>query len=114
MLGEVYTNWKHQLMRFVWNDKWVELQGDPSLGVTQTSLRAMERILRKEKYGVLVELCQLQTKTDAPPNEPPSFLQPVLEKFQYLYTEPKSLPPTRPRDHAIVLKDGTNPISVRP
>ena len=53
----------------------IELRGDPSLGVTQISLKAMERVLKKEKNnGVLVELSQLQEDRKAEMNEPPAYL----------------------------------------
>lgn len=46
-LGEI-----KQIVRFHWGDKWVELRGDPLLGVIQISLKAIKRILRKEKQRV--------------------------------------------------------------
>lgn len=47
-------------------------------------------------------------------NIPPACLQSLLNKFQSLFLEPKQLPPNRTHDHAIILKEGTNPVSVRP
>lgn len=49
-------------------------------------------------------------------NEPeiPLFLQPILQQFQAIFTKPQTLPPFRGRDHAIILKDGMDPVSVRP
>ncbi|KAG8374295.1 hypothetical protein BUALT_Bualt11G0116900 [Buddleja alternifolia] len=37
-----------------------------------------------------------------------------LEEFQDLFEEPTALPPHRQQDHKIVLKEGTDPISLRP
>ena len=34
-------------MRFCWEGREVELKGDPSLGVSQMLLKAMEKTLRK-------------------------------------------------------------------
>ena len=36
-------------MHFHLENEWVELRVDPSLGVTHISLKAIERIFRKEK-----------------------------------------------------------------
>lgn len=44
----------------------------------------------------------------------PSYLQPVLERFCEVFHMPPGLPPIRERDHYITLKEGTDPISVRP
>lgn len=70
-LGEITTNWKEQLMRFYRNKELVELRGDPSLGVTQISLMAMERISRKEKQGMIIEVNQITTLPTETHTEPP-------------------------------------------
>ena len=44
----------------------------------------------------------------------PSSMWEILQEFSYLFTEPSSLPPTREVDHGIALKEGTEPINVRP
>ena len=37
-----------------------------------------------------------------------------MQEFSDLFTEPMGLPPTREVDHDITLKEGTEPINVRP
>lgn len=44
----------------------------------------------------------------------PGYLRPVVQKFKGVFAEPKGLPPTRGNEHAIRLKEGSNPIGVRP
>ncbi|KAF3623801.1 hypothetical protein FXO37_31675 [Capsicum annuum] len=41
-------------------------------------------------------------------------IQEVLTQYSDVFTEPKSLPPTRSLDHTIPLKSGTSPVSLRP
>ena len=44
----------------------------------------------------------------------PSVLHAVLQEFKHVFDMPSGLPPKRTHDHAIVLKEGTDPISLLP
>ncbi|KAL4342588.1 hypothetical protein GQ457_08G027580 [Hibiscus cannabinus] len=44
----------------------------------------------------------------------PELLKPVLRELQEIFVEPKDTPPIRSRDHAIQLKEGAQPINLRP
>ena len=117
-LGDMMTNWKQQWMKFKWGNKMVELKGDPSLGRSQISLKAMFRALQKEKLGLWVELNHMAEDTvgleehkgvTAPP-----YLLPTISCYERVFHLPTGLPPKRGREHAIVLKQGQDPVSVRP
>lgn len=54
-LGTMTANWKMQTLRFELEGREVTLTGEPSLGRTLISLKAMIRTLRKEGGGYLVE-----------------------------------------------------------
>ena len=41
-------------------------------------------------------------------------LEKVLQDYGNLFQEPTTLPPQRLHDHKIVLKDGAEPVNVRP
>jgi hypothetical protein len=41
-------------------------------------------------------------------------LQGILDTFKDLFQEPQGLPPSRPCDHRICLKEGSDPVVVRP
>lgn len=43
----------------------------------------------------------------------PEFLKPVPAHFEQAFQEPKGIPPKRGHKHTVVLKDGTDPVSVR-
>lgn len=112
-LGEVLTKWKTQEMTFHENGAVVTIRGDPSLTRSRISLKAMIRVLRKEGGGILVECNQLEgeelTKTDQP-----LFLRSILEEFRGVFEQPSGLPPRRGHEHDIVMKEGSNPVGVRP
>ncbi|XP_019264304.1 PREDICTED: uncharacterized protein LOC109241930 [Nicotiana attenuata] len=45
----------------------------------------------------------------------PSQMQPLIEEYHQLFTDPKGLPPSRgPFDHKIPLQAGCNPVNLRP
>lgn len=119
-LGMVLTNWKTQVMKFEVKGKPMTLVGDPSLVKSQISLKAMRRVLRKGNVGYWVECSLMEGKelqTDFPSRgnkEIPEFLTGVLQKHSVVFEEPVGLPPTRGHEHAIILKEGSDPVGVRP
>ena len=114
-LGHVTTNWKSQRMSFKVGSRTVVLQGDASLTHTKVSLKAMIKTVRKEGGGLLVEVRQMEKSEDKAINpDIPMFLQPVLNKFGPVFKSTMGLPPYRGHEHAIVLKEGSNPVSIRP
>ncbi|XP_048496700.1 transposon Tf2-1 polyprotein [Beta vulgaris subsp. vulgaris] len=114
-LGTITTNWKQQVMKFKMGDKVVTLKGEPSLERSKVSLKAMFRVLRKEGRGIWVELNLLQG--EEPPGaavQAPPFLHSTVTKYHHIFNMPEGLPPVRNREHSILLKQGQDPISVRP
>ena len=112
-LGEVVTNWKKQMMKFHWEGVECTLKGDPSLEQSVTTLKAIRRTWSKEDQGMLVEINQVE-KPGTQPGEIPKAFQPIVTAFKEVFSEPRGLPPNREKNHAINLKDGTSPVSVRP
>lgn len=94
----------------------VVLQGDPSLIHSKISLKAMIKTVRKEGAGMLVEVKQLEGTESSNSNTPavPKFLQKVVGQYAKVFSVPEGLPPYRGHEHAIVMKEGSNPVSVRP
>lgn len=118
-LGTMSANWKTQTLRFQVGGNSITLQGDPSLGRTLISLKAMVRTLRKEKMGYLVEFNQLSGEAEVDSDsdylqKASTFLRPLLREFAKDFCMPQGLPPIRGHEHAINFKEGSNPISVRP
>lgn len=55
----IHTNWKTQVMKFSLGKEMITLRGDPSLGKTLISLKAMMRTIKHECFGIFVELNQI-------------------------------------------------------
>lgn len=116
-LGTMTTNWKTQTIKFMFGGDSVTLRGDPSLGKSRISLKAMLHNLRKEKQDYLIEFNFLATATgenDENETDCPKFLEPVIATYENVFDWPNVLPPKRSHEHAITLKEGTDPINVRP
>lgn len=118
-LGTVESNWKTQTMGFEIEGVKFTLKGDPSLARSRISLKAMIRTLCKEGGGLWLELNQIEHYQEKTPHssalpEIPVFLQRVLTQFQSVFATPEGLPPIREHEHAIVLREGCNPVGVIP
>jgi hypothetical protein len=59
-------------------------------------------------------LAFLQTDIVEAVSATPPKIQSVLAQFQEVFSDPKTLPPSRPYDHAITLKPGSVPLNCRP
>lgn len=92
--------------------------GDPSLVRSKISLKAMLRTLRKEKQGYWVEINKLEKQEEPGESttgqEVPQFLASVVQEHKEVFVENRGLPPSRGNEHAIRLKEGSNPVGVMP
>ena len=78
-LGMTYTNWKTQVMKFRLGSEIITLRGDPSLGKTLVSLKAMMRTIKHEGAGILMELNRLEGLSEES-SEVPLFLHQILAR----------------------------------
>lgn len=113
-LGDMHVNWQLLTMRFNISGINVTLKGDPSLGRSLISLKAMVKLAKNDGPIYWVECHQLTTTPIQPGLEIPAEIEGVIQKFPALFESPKGLPPPRQQDHTITLKNGAAPISVRP
>lgn len=113
-LGHMQVNWQLLTMKFQVGGVIVILQGDPSLGKSLVSLKAMMRTVLHEGEAVLLELQHTITTPQDTSTPLSAAVQSVLHHFDGLFEPPTGLPPSRTRDHAITLQDGASPISVWP
>lgn len=77
----------------------------------------MIRMLRKEGIGVVIGLNQLEEGEEEKRDEfgqCSKFLKGHITYFKGVFQAPVRLPPHRGHGHTINLKEGTNPVSVRP
>ncbi|GJW54350.1 hypothetical protein Tco_0098435 [Tanacetum coccineum] len=100
-------------MTFQNGDNRVTLCGEPGLHRTEASLRSLARGISVNDQGYFVTLANLNG-AELPESQVNPALDTLLTEFVDIFSMPIGLPPSRDHEHAIVLKEGTEPINVRP
>ena len=112
-LGVCEEDWERHEMSFIYRGKRVMLVGEKDLHVLPHSLRCISTTSQHERLELdelfMTQLNSLQA------NRPISQkMEALLSTFEEVFSLPPGLPLIRGHEHAIVLKPGTPPISVRP
>ena len=103
-------------MDFIWENQDRRLQG---VDVQTIQAASSEEILKEfRQRHALFAVCFQPTMETAPADAPTKVtqqsMQRVLKEYEDVFQEPSSLPPAREVDHCITIKEGTEPINVRP
>lgn len=114
-LGPVLTDYEKLTLTFLKECQLVQLQGEARQVPEEASLHQLKRMVSTH---VVETLLQLQLVSPTLPSEPtPSaitWLDPLLNTYSHLFTEPKGLPPKCPIDHTMPILTSANPVNVRP
>lgn len=116
-LGPVVTNYTSFTMQFSHEGKPINLHADVQSNSFLASATQVRRMLSTSSTSGLFHLALLPTPPiDQPPH--PSHTIPainnILLKYQALFQQPSSLPPSRHHNHHINILPAANPINVRP
>ena len=111
LLGSVVCDWRELTMEFMWENQTKKLVGIDRQHIQAASIEELTKEIRPSHAQFA--LC-LQVAHTEPQQNIHSSMREILQEFSDLFTEPSSLPPTREVDHSIALKEGTEPINVRP
>ncbi|XP_026398913.1 uncharacterized protein LOC113294751 [Papaver somniferum] len=91
----------------------IKLQGNsPTTQISMMTGKALRKWVRQNKHGMVGRLfaitaCEEQTVTPTP-------ILPLLQKYETVFQEPNTLPPSSAHDHHIPLKPLTTPPNQRP
>lgn len=119
-IGEMWVDWPHQVMRFKFDNQWVELKGAGKEGSHSSALQSLLGKTRlvidglfMSTVGHLVEVTDSNrigaaTLDCAQEQE----VQRLLEEFVAVFQEPRGLPPKRAHEHVIHLIEGQGPVNV--
>ncbi|KAA0066183.1 Ty3/gypsy retrotransposon protein [Cucumis melo var. makuwa] len=100
--------------------KQICVKGDPSLTKARISLKSMFKTWVDQDEGFLiecraVEVCEeIEQCSTGTVHSETGLVQMMLKQFEDVFEWPKKIPPRRKIEHHIHLKEGTNPINVRP
>lgn len=111
MLGSVVCNWKQLTMDFTWENKSCRLQGIGPQSIQTASLTEITKELRQGQFGFAI--C-FHVNVEDSLNTTTLDMQDLLKEYNTLFQEPTKLPPRREIDYNITLKEGTEPVNVRP
>eukprot|EP00253_Pinus_taeda_P032507 PITA_32507 len=111
-LGTIAFNFQELFLNLFWEGKEVELRGIVGKPGKIISSNSMTKLLKKEKRGIIAQLCSLEVPTSK--SSISIDLQKVLDNHSKVCETPKGLPPIRDHDHAIHLILGSVPPNIRP
>lgn len=109
-LGPTLCDWKAQTMQFSWAGKYIQLHG-----LETTKIRASKQgeISKEARRGSTIFAISLAQPTESSPSLPAP-MKTIVTEFADLFNAPTQLPPSREIEHRIPLKEGTDPVNVRP
>ncbi|KAM5554117.1 hypothetical protein ABKV19_026048 [Rosa sericea] len=111
-LGDILWNFDTMKMKFHSTGHEYTLQGETEPNSAMVSCKVMNKLLKKEREAVIVQLSSM-----VPPRHTANMhpeIQKLIQKYAPVFDEPRALPPARPQDHHIELLPNTAPMSVRP
>ena len=117
------AQWLHTLGPILWDfaKLWIKF----SVNGKKTHIRLTTRVfqhhqftlhgnlLRKNSHGVIAQLHFIQMQPSAVSTTPLD-LQQILDRYACVFVEPMGLPPSRTKDHRIMLLPGSVPPNIRP
>ncbi|RVW93094.1 Retrovirus-related Pol polyprotein from transposon 17.6 [Vitis vinifera] len=110
-LGTIVCNWKKLTMEFQWENQTHKLQGTNTQTIQVASLKAVSKELRQGRS--MFAIC-LQSTSNEIQQTIHLDMQQLIKAFEDIFREPNQLPPAREIHHRITLKEGTEPVNVRP
>jgi hypothetical protein len=120
-LKTIVCNYEEMGMAFTWQGQEVFIKGNDPVTMETVRLKQLNGLLCSASLVSEINMCSLRSINS---QERGTGLQPGLAanttftslqaEYQELFAEPKGLPPPRSHDHNIPLKEGSNPVNLRP
>lgn len=101
-------------MKFIYEDRLVQLQGIPKPQSTESSLHQLRRMVNTHAIDSVFQLHILDSPEAPTDTTTPPELDQILTNFLTIFEPPTHLPPNRPTDHKIPLLSNSDPVNVQP
>ena len=111
LLGPTLCDWKAHTMEFEWAGQKRMVRGLLYKPITQVQ---PEEISKEARMGQACFALTFQPENDAAPPQVPIEMSCLLQQFEEVFQVPSELPPSRDIEHHITLKEGVDPVNVRP
>ena len=112
--GVRQCHWAEKWIQFQYAGQEVKLQGVLPVSPTVIEEVSVEQLMKWEKGNEVWATAVLNRIVMAPETPVPPDVQELIDKHTIVFTDPKTLPPHRPLDHAIHLVPGAVPVNCRP
>ena len=112
-LGPILTDFNTLRMQFFHQGKLVELKGDDDANLRLITLSQFRHLCHQQGEGYCFHIATISdhSSTRDPLPFPPA-IQSLLTKYEVLFQDPQSLPPSRVTDHHINLLPHASPMNV--
>lgn len=112
--GDMWCNWAKRTLQFDYKGKTIKLQGIQTPTQEEPTEIPIDQVLKWSKGNDVWAIAVIEDCTSEPTTPVPGEIQPVLQQYTDVFSEPQALPPPREYDHAIALVPGAAPINARP
>ena len=123
-LGDIVCNYKSMWMSLCWQEQRVTLKGNEPMRLQSVQYGQMSGLLDNSSGIAGVSLCSLSLVQETKGakallmgqnlnKKEKEVLQNLLNLYQDVFTPLTGLPPNRPDDHTIPLKEGAQPVNLR-
>ncbi|GAU45812.1 hypothetical protein TSUD_115000 [Trifolium subterraneum] len=118
-LGPHMADYSTLTLKLFHQGKFITLQGDPNIGPGQAQLHQLRRMQKTNSIDEVFTVERVQTATindiweEIPADMAPEIAI-ILYTYRGIFKAPDGLPPQRLQNHAIILKEGSQPVKVKP
>lgn len=110
----IQCDWNLKTISFNHQGSWVTLQGIQASAMHSLTAATPDQIMNWFQGNDIWAMAVVQQITPPLNSVIPSTVQALLDKYQFVFSAPDSLPPHRAVDHALPLLPGVVPVNCRP
>lgn len=111
-LGPILCDWKQMYLKFTWAEEERVIHGLQSKTIQQAHKKEFQKEAKMGQACFALRFHETAQVADSAHTQPE--MRRLLQSFSKVFQTPTTLPPHREIEHHIVLKEGSDPVNVRP